>query len=245
MTDLSKASKGIAASALELLNPDGKQGMVLMALNAAGMIFAALSNTWAAASDKNTSKEDKKVLVPAGFATGAANIALYYLMTDKLIKCGEIAGETFANNLKADELSKNALQYAKNKIKKADRGLFNKDEFIQSMKNDLITTAKDGSEIATDLAKNEYKIDLKAGGGVLGSFAGAVIGCAILTPIIRDITAYFVQKKMEKKSPDLQNQPYRPYFDPTHLKVNVAGRNRDLTLKNYMAFTRSHNGMKI
>ena len=52
---------------LEACNPDpSKAGKTLLVLNAAGMIAAAASNTFAAAVDKNTSAEDKKFLVPAG-----------------------------------------------------------------------------------------------------------------------------------------------------------------------------------
>ena len=66
--------------------PDpAKAGKTLLVINAMGMVFAALSNTYAAAVDKNTSAEDKKFLVPAGFVTGAANIGLYYAMTQKII----------------------------------------------------------------------------------------------------------------------------------------------------------------
>ena len=66
--------------------PDPKKaGKTLLVINAMGMVFAALSNTYAAAVDKNTSAEDKKFLVPAGFVTGAANIGLYYAMTQKII----------------------------------------------------------------------------------------------------------------------------------------------------------------
>ena len=57
------------------------------------MVFAAMSNTWAIASDKNTKPEDKKILVPAGAMTGAANIVAYYAITQKIIdsfekRCG-------------------------------------------------------------------------------------------------------------------------------------------------------------
>ena len=73
------------ASLAEKFNPEGKAGKVLLVLNAAGMLFAAASNTFAAAADKNTSAEDKKFLVPAGIFTGVVNIALYYKMTQKII----------------------------------------------------------------------------------------------------------------------------------------------------------------
>ena len=79
--------------------------------------------------------------------------------------------------------------------------------------------------------------------GVAGAFFGAVVGCAVLTPIIRDVSAYFVQKHMEKKNPELKEQPYRPYFQPTKLDgVNYA-KKQPLSMKSYMAFTNS--GMKI
>ena len=71
---------------LESCSPNpAKAGKTLLVINALGMVFAALSNTYAAAVDKNTSAQDKKFLVPAGFVTGAANIGLYYAMTTKII----------------------------------------------------------------------------------------------------------------------------------------------------------------
>ena len=107
------------------------------------------------------------------------------------------------------------------------------------MKNTLLKDAK-----PTDYALDLYKNNFKAGAGVLGAFIGAVVGCSILTPVIRDVSAYVVQKIREKKDPELQNKPYKPYFDPAHLKVRYHGKKQPLSLKTYMAFTNSTN-MKI
>ena len=49
---------------LKNFNPKGKQGTMLLILNAVGMVFAAASNTFAIAADKNTKPEDKKILLP-------------------------------------------------------------------------------------------------------------------------------------------------------------------------------------
>ena len=76
----------IATTLISKCNPDPtKAGKMLLALNALGMVFAAASNTFAAATDKNTSAEDKKFLVPAGAVTGVANIGLYYTLTTSVI----------------------------------------------------------------------------------------------------------------------------------------------------------------
>ena len=80
--------------------------------------------------------------------------------------------------------------------------------------------------------------------GVAGAFFGAVVGSAILTPIIRDISAYFVQKHMEKKNPELKEQPYKPYFQLTKVDSSLYAKKQPLSMKSYMAST--HNtGMKI
>mgnify|MGYP006873163068 CR=1 FL=1 len=47
---------------------------------------------------------------------------------------------------------------------------------------------------------------------------------------------------MEDKNPSLKNMPYKPYFDPGHLKVSHYLQNQNcqkipITMKNYMAFT--------
>ena len=61
--------QNMAKGLLKACNPNpNKAGNILLAINALGMVFAALSNTYAAAVDKNTSAEDKKFLVPAGLA---------------------------------------------------------------------------------------------------------------------------------------------------------------------------------
>ena len=67
-------------------NPEGKTGNVLLILNAAGMLFAAASNTFAAAADKNTSTEDKKFLVPSGVVPDMPGLSriLQYLL------CGQV-----------------------------------------------------------------------------------------------------------------------------------------------------------
>ena len=235
---------------LNACNPDpSKAGKTLLVLNAAGMIAAAASNTFAAAVDKNTSAEDKKFLVPAGLATGVANIGLYYAMTDKMIKSLKNSADTFVSSMEASDIAKNATELAKKTITKAETGflgtgLFKKPkELVSSMKSTLFKDGIIDVKNITDDAIALYKNNTKAAAGVLGAFAGAVIGCAVLTPIIRDVSAYFIQKRMEKNNPDLREQPHRPYFDPTHLKIN--GVNKPMNMKNYMAFTQMHGNMKI
>lgn len=270
-------------SFLSKFNPDpSKAGKVLLVLNALGMVFAAASNTFAAAIDKNTSKEDKKFLVPAGAITGVANIGLYYGMTTKIIdklggkkiylKPGE-SFDKFTKNLKDGTFDvvrndKNEVQFVEIKglahkainkmqkegtfdsklkefvdkeITKANKGNifgFGKKskEYIDSMSASLL---KDGAP--SDYAKNLFKDNIKSGMGVAGAFVGAVVGCAIFTPIIRDVSAYIVQKVREKKNPELQDKPYRPYFDPSHLKVTNHAKKQPLSMKNYMAFTSKQN----
>ena len=78
------------------LNIDpAKAGKTLLGLNAVGIGAAALSNTFAAAVDKDTSAEDKKFLVPAGLATGVANLAIYFTMTTAIID--KLQGKTKYN----------------------------------------------------------------------------------------------------------------------------------------------------
>lgn len=245
------------AKLLDKFNPDpSKAGNTLLILNVAGMIFAALSNTFAAATDKNTSKEDKKFLVPAGLATGVANIGAYFAITTKIIdklagkeevvKDGKVikqATKGFIDTViekmeKEGTLETSAKNLADKAINKAEKGGFlglgkKSDEYVSSMKE---TLKDDSAQIAL------FKDNMKAGAGVLGAFAGAVIGCAIITPIIRDVSAYFIQKKMEKNNPNLKNEPPRPYFDPTHTKVN--GNLRKLSsMRDFMISTNGR--MKI
>lgn len=231
---------------IENFDPHKDAGGVLLILNVLGMIFAAASNTFAAAKDKNTSAQDKKFLVPAGVLTGFANIGTYFVLTKKIIKELKNVASNVLTTMEPDEISKNTLDMVKKNINKSEHGLFNtgilkkSDEYIASMKSALLENGK-----VTEYAKDLYKNNMKEGAGVLGAFIGAVIGCAILTPIIRDISAYIVQKKMEKQNPDLQNKPYRPYFDPAHIESGRYGRvgKQPLSMKSYMAFT--NGSMKI
>lgn len=140
----------------------------------------------------------------------------------------------------------NALVYADKTIKKAEKGflgtgLFKKsDEYINSMK----ATLKDG-DVLTDAAKNLYRSNFKSGFGVLGAFIGAIVGSAFLTPIIRDISAWAIQRMREKKNPELKEQPYQPYFAPKGIdSLRRDGKKQPLTMKNYMAFANSGN-MKV
>lgn len=227
-------------------NPEGKTGNVLLILNAAGMLFAAASNTFAAAADKNTSTEDKKFLVPSGVVTGVANIALYYKLTQRIINSLKSVTEDMLNNLTHEELTKKATDVAKAKINKAEKGLFNTGlfkktpEMIESMKKTLLN-----GDVATEFAEKEFRGKLKDGASVMGAFAGAIIGCAIITPIVRDISAYFVQKGLEKRNPKFKETPYKPYFDPAHIESRRYGqfKKQPLTMKNYMAFT--NNKLKV
>ena len=73
-------------TSLEKFSNPAKAGVALLALNVFSTALAAAANTVAAATDKNTSAEDKKFLVPAGIATGIANIGLYLAFTLKVIK---------------------------------------------------------------------------------------------------------------------------------------------------------------
>ena len=249
--------------------PDPKKaGKTLLVINAMGMVFAALSNTYAAAVDKNTSAEDKKFLVPAGFVTGAANIGLYYAMTQKIIdklqgkevyKDGVIdpkkSTEGFAHSvLKYMEENKNAdgktylddavLKFANKEVEKAGKnkkslfsfGYKSPDNVKQAAQELLL---KDG--VATDKAKELFKDTFKSGFGVLGAFIGAVVGCAILTPVIRDVSAWAIQKIREKNNPELKELPYKPYFEPTRIESVRYGKTKaskqPLSMKSYMAFT--------
>ena len=235
---------------LEKFSPDPKKsGTTLFVLNVFSMILAGLCNTFSAASDKNTSSEDKKFLIPAGFATSVANIGTYCAMTLKMISGLQKGADKSVNKMKADGVfNKNALDFVNKSIDKAQggflgTGLFKKSkEYVSDMKSTLL---KDG-ELTTE-GKLLYENSLKDGAGVLGAFAGAVICCGVLTPIIRDVSAYIVQKHMERKNPALKDKPYRPYFDPTHLKVshkyNSNTPKQPLTMTNYMAFT--NGSMKV
>lgn len=234
----------IMTSLIQKCNPDPtKAGKTLLVLNALGMIFAAASNTFATAIDKNTSKEDKGFLVPAGVATGVANIGLYYTMTTKIINSLKSCATRALDEMGSQKLYQNAKLFAQKEFKKASTGLFKKpQEELEGMKNLLFLDGNIKGEITKE-AISRYKDKTVAGMGVLGAFAGAVIGCAILTPIIRDVSAYFVQKKMEKNNPSLQNKPYRPYFDPAHIGDSPyrisTGKNvhQPLSMKSYMLST--------
>ena len=244
-------------SLLESCSPNpAKAGKTLLVINALGMVFAALSNTYAAAVDKNTSAKDKKFLVPAGFVTGAANIGLYYAMTTKIIDA--LQGKTTVKDGKEmvkvgladkvlDYMSRNVDKDGKTLLQAAQEKFVEK-EILKAGK--VSEELKQGAEtflkkdnVITDEAKELFKKSFKSGFGVAGAFIGAVVGCAILTPIIRDVSAYFVQKHLEKNNPEMKDKPYRPYFEPTRIE-SVRYNRRPLTLKGYMAFTNKGN-MKV
>lgn len=217
-------------------------GEALLAINVFSTALAAATNTLAAATDKNTSAEDKKFLVPAGIATGVANCGIYYFMTDRMIKfLKDTATPKICTHMEQNgTLGKNALNYANAKIAKAEGGFLKtglfakKPEFISDMKKYLLE-----GQVASKNAITEYKGIIKGFLSVSGAFAGVIIGSGILSPIIRDISAYFVQKHMEKKNPKYKEAPYRPYFDPGHFKVGYASSKQPLNMNTYMAFTRA------
>lgn len=243
------------------LNIDpSKAGKTLLGLNAIGMAAAAASDTVAAAIDKDTSAEDKKFLVPAGVATGIAKIGIYFTMTTAIIdklqgkikynkdggvkKCIKgLADSVLEEMVKADTLQENALKYLNKVISKAEKGflgtgLFKKsDEYIQSMKEAFFEA---GGEL-TQTAIESYKSNLKSGFGVLGAFIGAVVGSAILAPIIRDVSAWAIQKMREKKNPELKELPYTPYFGPLGTRMGYSTKNQPLSMKNYMTFAQGGN----
>lgn len=258
--NLQKTAKNL----LNGFNPDPtKAGPILLFINAMGMVFAALSNTYAAAVDKNTSAEDKKFLVPAGFATGVANIGLYYAMTTKIID--KLQGKKLKDGTPvkgyADTVLKHmeettddsgktlfdsaVSKFATREIERAGKnkkGLFNFGyKSPEGVKEAAKTLLMSENGAPTKEAAEQFTKTFKSGFGVMGAFIGAVVGCAILTPIIRDVSAYAIQKMREKKNPDLKDLPHRPYFDPTHLKVN--GLKRPMSMRNYMAFT--HDKMRV
>ena len=224
----------VATKVLGWLNPEKSTGKTLMFLNALAIGFAAASNTFAAAIDKNTSAEDKKFLVPAGAVTGLANLGIYFGMTNKLVNYleGPVADKVTHNMIKNDTFTKGVETFVdKNLLKVSKRG--NKDLF-ESMKN----TLKNADGTVTDAARVLYTKNIAKGLGVVGAFIGAVVGCAIITPILRDVSAYAVQKLREKNNPALQNKPYSPYFDPTHIGPKYAKLNKQpLSMTSYMNFT--------
>ena len=266
--NLAESLKGL----IKTCSPDPKKaGMTLLVINAMGMIFAALSNTYAAA-DKNTSAEDKKFLVPAGLVTGVANIGLYYAMTVKIIDA--LQGKTKYNKDGSEEyvrgFADTVLDYmGKNRTKDGSKTLL--EDAVSKFKDSEIAKAgknkkglfsfgykspegvKGAAEAffneKPDNAINAFKNTFKSGFGVMGAFIGAIVGCAVLTPIIRDVSAYFVQKRMEKNNPEMKNKPYKPYFEPTRIEsvrygnIDAKAKKQPLSMKSYMAFTNGN--MKI
>ena len=219
---------------LNLLNPDKSTGRTLMVLNALGIGFAAASNTFAAAIDKNTSAEDKKFLVPAGAVTGLANLGIYFGMTDKLVKYLEknVADKVKDNMLQNKTYEKGVETFVNKQLLKAST--HGNRKLYDSMKNTLLKPNGKPTRAASFL----YTKNIEKGLGVVGAFIGAVVGCAIITPILRDVSAYAVQKMREKKNPDLQNKPYSPYFDPTHIGPKYTKLNKQpLSMTSYMNFT--------
>lgn len=230
-------------------NVDKKStGGIMLILSVAGMISAAVTNTFAAAVDKNTSAEDKKFLVPAGAVTGVANIGLYYMMTDKMIKGLEKSAKDQIDNLKKTDnkaFLEKATLYTKSIVSKAETGfmktgLFKKSpEYIKTMKATLFEngdTAKNITQYAQDL----YSKHVKSGAGVLGAFAGAVIGCSFLTPIIRDVSAWAIQKVREKNAPQIEEKPLQT-IDVSSLVVSPNIRKQPLSMKSYMTQTSGSN----
>ena len=232
---------------LNSCNPDpSKAGNTLLVLNVLGMISAAMCDTFAAAIDKDTPKEEKKFLVPAGVATGVAKIGLYYLMTDKIIKGLKKQAEKVVNDMNPVDLAKNAKEFAYSAVKKAEKGLFKKsDDYIKSMKETLFENGNVEGTIK-DAAKTLYKNNVVAAGGVLGAFIGAVVGCSLITPIIRDVSAYFVQKKMDKVKPDSTSEDIKPFLDIANSRSLMAPEvqtKQPITMNNFMLSAKT--GMKI
>ena len=238
------------------LNIDpSRAGKTLLGLNAVGMAAAAASDTFAAAVDKNTSAEDKKFLIPAGVATGIAKIGIYFTMTTAIIdrlqgndKKGikGLAGKAL-EQMDEKTFDSNVFNYVTKKIAKAEKaekgllgtGLFKKQAgYAETMKNALLADGK-----ITDKAKDLFKGNFKAGFGVLGAFIGVIVGSAILTPIIRDVSAWAIQKIREKKNPELKDKPYQPYFSTTGFGDLHQNAKQPLSMKSYMAFTNGN--MKI
>ena len=227
-----------------------KAGSALMWINVFSTAFAAATNTFAAAQDKNTSSEDKKFLIPAGVATGVANVGLYLALTLNVIKAMEKKAEAVIKTMVDNNtIEKNTLEYVNKAVSKAQSGFLKtglfakKPEYIQDMKNYLLEDGnvknilQDGK--VTENAIQEYKDTIKGCASVTGAFIGVIIGYGILSPIIRDVSAYFVQKHMEKKNPEYKDAPYRPYFDPGHFKIGYTSKKQPLNMNTYMAFTRS------
>ena len=249
----------LATKVLGWLNPDKSTGKTLMFLNALAIGFAAASNTFAAAIDKNTSAEDKKFLVPAGAVTGLANLGIYFGMTNKLVNYleGAVADkvtqnmiendtftkgvETFVDNklLKASKQKKGLFESIKNAIKKPDTTVVDKTKVLKNnLFESMKKTLKEPDGTVTKAARVLYTKNIAKGLGVVGAFIGAVVGCAIITPILRDVSAYAVQKMRERNNPALQNKPYSPYFDPTHIGPKYAKLNKQpLSMTSYMNFT--------
>ena len=214
-----------------------KAGTALLLINVFSTALAAVTNTFAAAIDKNTSAEDKKFLIPAGIMTGVANIGMYFALTSKAIAfMGKKANEVIKNMAIRGTLKENAENYANKILNNAKNAkIFKKSpEYIADMEKYYF---KNGA-----LSKNaiaEYKDVVKGAASVTGAFIGVVVGYGILSPIIRDVSAYIVQKHLEKKNPKYKEAPYRPYFDPGHFKVGYASKKQPLNMNTYMAFTRS------
>ncbi len=95
----------------------------------------------------------------------------------------------------------------------------------------------------TNVQKNTPKFDnIKGGARVLASFAGAVLSCNIITPIIRNkLGGIATHRKEMYQKINMDEFKYNPYYQP-FFKKNID--KQPLNISNYVSFSKNH-GMKI
>ena len=100
----------------------------------------------------------------------------------------------------------------------------------------LVRKGKIGSKGLNEEGKNL----LMGGAGTLASLMGAVVTNNIITPIVRNKCATFVQKKFSSN----QSTANMPVYKPTSSIPYTAQKN-PMSINSYMAFTKSGGNLKI
>jgi len=181
-------------------------GRAIIHTTAIGNLLSSLAHITMIASNKKIEKKEKKFLIPQEIADAAVNTGLFFTLSkfikdsaDNLLESGKISldktekliSEFKNNNLLNLEELKTTKQFTSLFYEKASETLSTVLKQSESTgASELLNRIKEGQK--------EFK-GFKTGIGVIAAVGASMLSSNIITPVCRNMTANYFQRKYKDK----------------------------------------------
>ena len=187
-------------------------GKLLVHLGAAGWAFGAIAQIAMLLGDKSIDKDQKKFLLPQEAADAAVNVVMYYSVCEIIKRFGDSMVEK--GRFLTDDIAKEILKMKPSSLsdlKVNEWGKLFTSKELKSNLSELLSNPsrlnifKKAPVVEKETIKNIAKSALekleahKNNVGIVTAITGSVLACNVITPIVRNMIASNIQKKLQHK----------------------------------------------